>query len=46
MKNQPDTTIKTAKKSKAPKAIASTQSLSSFVKAMSSLTMEFFISFS
>jgi len=34
MKNQPDTTIKTAKKSKSPKAIASTQSLSSFVKAI------------
>ena len=34
MKSKPDNIIKTAKKSKAPKAIASTQSLSSFVKAI------------
>lgn len=34
MNTKPDNTIKTAKKTKAPKAIASTQSLSSFVKAI------------
>ena len=34
MKSDPDNTLKTAKKSKTPKAIGSTQSLSSFVKAI------------
>jgi type I restriction enzyme M protein len=34
MNSQPDNAIKTAKQSKAPKAIASTQSLTSFVKAI------------
>jgi type I restriction enzyme M protein len=34
MKSQPDNTIKTAKKGKSPKSIATTQSLSSFVKAI------------
>jgi type I restriction enzyme M protein len=34
MNSQPDNTLKTAKKGKSPKAIASTQSLSSFVKAI------------
>ena len=34
MKSKPDNTLKTANKSKTPKAIGSTQSLSSFVKAI------------
>lgn len=34
MKSKPDKTLETTKKSKAPKSIASTQSLSSFVKAI------------
>ncbi len=34
MINKPSNTLKTAKKGKSPKSIASTQSLSSFVKAI------------